>query len=181
ILEGKVQEGDEADLAVDPQWREGSMTHHSATHLLHAALRNVLGNHVRQAGSLVTPEKLRFDFSHFEPVSKERLTEIEDMVNAQIRQNLMVTTAILPYDQAIKEGALAFFGDKYGDLVRVLKMGDFSMEFCGGTHVKATGQIGLLKVVSEGSVAAGIRRIEAVVGEQGIHYLKKMETEIDRL
>ncbi len=181
ILEGKVQEGDEADLAVDPKWRDGSMTHHSATHLLHAALRNVLGTHVRQAGSLVTPEKLRFDFSHFEPVSKERLAEIEDMVNEQIRRNLAVTTAVLPYEDAIKAGALAFFGDKYGDLVRVLKMGDFSMEFCGGTHVTATGQIGLLKVTSEGSVAAGIRRIEAVVGAQGLHYLKKMESEIDRL
>jgi alanyl-tRNA synthetase len=135
LLEGKVQEGDEVDLAVDPQWREGAMTHHSATHLLHAALRNVLGTHVRQAGSLVTPEKLRFDFSHFEPVAKERLDEIEEMVNAQIRKNMAVQTSVLPYEEAIKAGALAFFGDKYGDLVRVLKMGDFSMEFCGGTHV----------------------------------------------
>jgi alanyl-tRNA synthetase len=179
ILEGKVQEGDEADLAVSPEWREGSMTHHSATHLLHAALRNVLGTHVRQAGSLVTPEKLRFDFSHFEPVAKERLAEIEEMVNAQIRRNLAVTTNVMAY--AIKAGALAFFGDKYGDRVRVCKMGDFSTELCGGTHVLATGQIGLLKITGEGSVAAGIRRVEAVVGVQGIHYLKKLESEIDRL
>jgi alanyl-tRNA synthetase len=181
ILEGEVKEGDEADLAVDTQWREGAMTHHSATHLLHAALRNVLGTHVRQAGSLVTPEKLRFDFSHFEPVSRERLAEIEEMVNAQIRRNLAVTTTVLPYDDAIKAGALAFFGDKYGDRVRVCKMGDFSTELCGGTHVAATGQIGLLKITGEGSVAAGIRRVEAVVGAQGIHYLKRLEGEIDRL
>jgi alanyl-tRNA synthetase len=181
LLEGKVQEGDELDLAVDPQWREGAMTHHSATHLLHAALRNVLGTHVRQAGSLVTPEKLRFDFSHFEPVSKERLDEIEEIVNEQIRRNLAVQTSVLPYDEAIKAGALAFFGDKYGDLVRVLKMGDFSMEFCGGTHVSATGQIGLLKITSESSVAAGIRRVEAVVGAQGIHYVKKLESEVGRI
>ncbi|HSA59282.1 MAG TPA: alanine--tRNA ligase, partial [bacterium] len=181
ILEGRVQEGDEADLAVDPRWREGSMTHHSATHLLHAALRRVLGTHVRQAGSLVTPEKLRFDFSHFEPVSKERLVEIEEMVNDQIRRNLGVTTSVMSYDDAIKAGALAFFGDKYGDRVRVCQMGDFSTELCGGTHVAATGQIGLLKITGEGSVAAGIRRVEAVVGVQASHYLKKLESEIDRL
>ncbi len=181
IVEGKVQEGDEADLAVDAPWREGSMTHHSATHLLHAALRSVLGTHVRQAGSLVTPEKLRFDFSHFEPVSKERLAEIEEIVNAQIRRNLAVSTTTMAYDDAIKAGALAFFGDKYGDRVRVCKMGDFSTELCGGTHVSATGQIGLLKITNEGSVAAGIRRVEAVVGAQGIHYLKRLESEIDRL
>jgi len=181
ILEGKIQEGDEIGLEVDPKYREGSMTHHSATHLLHAALRNVLGTHVRQAGSLVTPEKLRFDFSHFEPVSKERLGEIEEMVNEQIRRNLQVMTTVMTYDDAIKAGALAFFGDKYGDRVRVCKMGDFSTELCGGTHVSATGQIGLLKVTAEGSVAAGVRRIEAVVGAQGLHYLKRMEGEIDRV
>jgi len=181
ILDGKIQEGDEAELAVDPTWREGSMTHHSATHLLHAALRNILGTHVRQAGSLVTPEKLRFDFSHFEPVAKERLVEIEEMVNAQIRRNLAATTTVMAYEDAIKAGALAFFGDKYGDRVRVCKMGDFSTELCGGTHVSATGQIGLLKITSEASVAAGIRRIEAVVGAQGIHYVKKLESEVDRI
>ncbi len=181
ILEGSLKEGDEVEWQVDPLWREGSMLHHSATHLLHAALRNVLGTHVRQAGSLVTPEKLRFDFSHFESVSKERLIEIEDLVNEQIRRNMAVTTQVLPYEEAIKMGALAFFGDKYGDLVRVCKMGDFSLEFCGGTHSKATGEIGLLKMVSEGSVAAGVRRIEAVVGRQGILYLKKMENEVSRL
>lgn len=181
VVEGKLQEGDEVDLKVDPKFREGSMLHHSATHLLHAALRNILGTHVRQAGSLVTPEKLRFDFSHFEPVSKERLAEIEDLVNEKVRANLGVTTSILPYDEAIKAGALAFFGDKYGDRVRVCKMGDFSTELCGGTHVSATGQIGLLKVTTEGSVAAGIRRIEAVVGPQGVNYLKRMEGEISRL
>jgi alanyl-tRNA synthetase len=181
VVEGKLQEGDEVDLKVDSKFREGSMLHHSATHLLHAALRNILGTHVRQAGSLVTPEKLRFDFSHFEPVSKERLAEIEDLVNEKIRANLAVSTSILPYDEAIRAGALAFFGDKYGDRVRVCKMGNFSTELCGGTHVATTGQIGLLKVTTEGSVAAGIRRIEAVVGPQGVNYLKRMEGEISRL
>lgn len=181
IVAGKVQEGDEVSLQVDPRFREGSMLHHSATHLLHAALRRILGTHVRQAGSLVTPERLRFDFAHFEPVSRERLREIEDLVNEKIRANLPVISTILPYDEAIRQGALAFFGDKYGDQVRILKMGDFSTELCGGTHVNATGQIGLLKVTSEGSVAAGVRRIEAVVGSQGVNYLRQMEGEVSRL
>lgn len=175
ILEGSLSEGDEVTLNVDPIFREGTMTHHSATHLLHAALRQVLGTHVRQAGSLVTNEKLRFDFAHFEPVSRENLDQIEDIVNREIRQNLAVSCTVMPYDAAIKAGALAFFGDKYGDQVRVAKMGDFSTELCGGVHVSATGQIGLLKLVSESSVAAGVRRVEAVVGNPGLHYLRKME------
>ncbi len=181
ILEGKIQEGDEIDLQVDPKFREGSMTHHSATHLLHAAMREILGTHVRQAGSLVTPERLRFDFSHFEPVSKEALFDIEDLVNEKIRANLQVSHATVSYDEAIRQGALAFFGDKYGDQVRVIKMGNFSTELCGGTHVNSTGQIGLLKVMSEGSVAAGVRRMEAIVGTQGVHYLRKLESEIVRM
>lgn len=175
ILEGGVKEGDEVSLLVDPAFREGTMTHHSATHLLHAALRNVLGTHVRQAGSLVTNEKLRFDFAHFEPVSREQLDQIEDIVNREIRRNLTVSCTVMPYDTAIKAGALAFFGDKYGDQVRVAKMGDFSTELCGGVHVSATGQVGLLKLVSESSVAAGVRRVEAVVGDAGLRHLRKME------
>ena len=181
ITEGELHTGDEALLKVDARYRGGAMIHHSATHLLHAALREVLGTHVRQAGSLVTPEKLRFDFSHFEPVSRERILEIEDIVNEQIRANLGVSSNVVSYDDAVKAGALAFFGDKYGDQVRVIKMGNFSTELCGGTHVNSTGQIGLLKVTAEGSVAAGVRRIEAVVGDQGIHYLRKIESEISRL
>jgi alanyl-tRNA synthetase len=181
ILEGKVQEGDEIILKVDPKLREGAMSHHSSTHLLNAALRAVLGPHIRQAGSLVTPEKLRFDFSHFESIDPERLSLIEDLVNEQVRANLPVISKTVSYDEALKAGALAFFGDKYGDEVRVISMGDFSMELCGGTHVGSTGQIGLLKLVSEGSVAAGVRRIEAVVGNQAVHYMRKMEGEIHRL
>ncbi len=157
------------------------MLHHSATHLLHAALRQVLGTHVRQAGSLVTPEKLRFDFSHFESLSMERLLDIEDRVNEAIRANLTTTSTVLPYEEAMKSGALAFFGDKYGDQVRVITMGDFSTELCGGTHVRSTGQIGLFKIITESSVAAGVRRVEAIVGARGIHYLRTIEGEVSRL
>ncbi len=181
ILEGTLQEGDEVSLKVDATYREGSMLHHSATHLLHAALRKVLGTHVRQAGSLVTPEKLRFDFSHFEPTSRHQIDEIEDIVNREIRANLVVSCTVMPYEAAIKAGALAFFGDKYGDRVRVAKMGDFSTELCGGTHIQATGQIGLLKITNESSVAAGVRRIEAVVGSQGVHYLRRLDGDVSKL
>ncbi len=181
LLEGELKEGDEVTLKVDPSFRQATMLHHSATHLLNAALRQIIGTHVRQAGSLVTPEKLRFDFSHFEPVSKERLAEIEDLANDAIRRNLAVLCDTLSYDEAIKKGALAFFGDKYGDKVRVVKMGDYSMELCGGTHVKATGEIGLLKITSEGSVAAGVRRIEAMAGRQGMACLRNIENEVLRL
>ncbi|MCB1830387.1 MAG: alanine--tRNA ligase, partial [Gammaproteobacteria bacterium] len=151
---------------------------HSATHLLHAALRRVLGEHVQQKGSLVDAERLRFDFVHFEPVSREQLQAIERMVNQQIRYNHMVETRIMSLEDAKKAGAMALFGEKYGDEVRVLRMGDFSTELCGGTHVKALGDIGLIRITAESGIASGVRRIEAVTGEAAINW---MEADEERL
>lgn len=181
VEEGELKEGEEVLLKVDSIRRVGSMHHHSATHLLHAALREVLGKHVRQAGSLVEPERLRFDFAHFEPVPKAALREIEELVNRKIAERLAVTKEVLPYDEAIRRGALAFFEEKYGDKVRVVKMGDFSIEFCGGTHVGNTEEVQLLKITGESSVAAGVRRVEAVVGEAALKKLQEMEDHLTRI
>jgi hypothetical protein len=141
------------------------MLNHSATHLFHAALREVLGEHVRQAGSLVAPDRLRFDFSHFSQLTGEEISQIEDLVNAQVRRNLAVRTFEIPYREAIARGALAFFGDRYPERVRVVEMGDWSLELCGGTHVRQTGEIGYFKITSESGIAADTRRVEAVTGE----------------
>jgi alanyl-tRNA synthetase len=153
------------------------MWNHSATHLMHAALRQVLGKHVEQKGSLVDAQRTRFDFSHGKPVSAEEIRAIEALVNGAIQRNYEVTARIMKYDEAIRAGALAFFGDKYGEEVRVLTMGDFSTELCGGTHVRRTGDIGFFKIVSESGVAAGIRRIEAVTGEGALAWVQKLEEE----
>src|SRR6195952_5501946 len=172
VTEGSIAPGDAVDLKVDTERRRATRAHHSATHLLHAALKRVLGNHVSQKGSLVNAERLRFDFSHPKPVSAEELERIEAQVNAVIRQNSDTSTRLLPTDQAIAAGAEALFGEKYGDEVRVLTMGSdleaekaFSVELCGGTHVHRLGAIGLFTTLGESAVAAGVRRIEALTSE----------------
>jgi alanyl-tRNA synthetase len=175
VESGAIALGDELEARVDAARRAAIVLNHSATHLLHAALRRVLGEHVQQKGSLVAPDRLRFDFSHYEPVSPEQLREIEALVNEQIRHNHDADIRVLPYDEAIAAGALAFFGDKYGDRVRVLKLGDFSTELCGGTHVSRAGDIGLFKIVSESGIAAGVRRIEAVTGSGALEWVNANE------
>ena len=166
VLAGTVSRGDQVRTSVDDSLRQRTRLNHSATHLLHAALRSVLGDHVQQKGSLVDSERLRFDFSHFEAVTPEELKQIENMVNDQVRANTEVTTRLMSMDDAVEAGAMALFGEKYGDEVRVLAMGEagFSVELCGGTHVARTGDIGLMRITSESGVAAGVRRIEGVTG-----------------
>ena len=167
--------------SVDAARRQATILNHSATHLLHAALRGVLGEHVTQKGSLVAPDRLRFDFSHFQPVAAAELQKIEDIVNAEIRRNVEAQVHNMAYKDALDFGAMALFGEKYGDQVRVLKMGDFSTELCGGTHVARTGDIGLFKIVSEGGVASGIRRIEALTGAGALAYVKDEERRLDEV
>jgi alanyl-tRNA synthetase len=166
--------GDRVDAVVDINIRQATMRHHTATHLLHAGLREVLGKHVKQAGSLVTPGRLRFDFSHFTGVEDEELQDIEDIVNRVVLRNQKVDIIEdVPIDVAVNEyHAMALFGEKYGDKVRVIKVGDFSTELCGGTHTLATGEIGLIKVLDEGSVSSGVRRVEAVAGESSLKHFR---------
>jgi len=165
VIEGEIKNSHACETQVHQQNRSATELNHSATHLLHAALRQVLGDHVNQKGSLVNPERLRFDFSHFEPISKAELDQVEKLVNQQIRMNHLVAAEVMSKEKAVEAGAMALFGEKYGDEVRVLTMGDFSIELCGGTHVQRTGDIGCFKIISETGVASGIRRIEAVTGQ----------------
>ncbi len=172
VREGRLAPGDHVRAAVDAERRRRIMLNHSATHLMHAALRNVLGSHVQQKGSLVAPDRLRFDFSHPQPMTAEEIARVEAEVNEQIQANTPVGIEHLSYDDAMARGAMALFGEKYGDEVRVLSMGgDFSVELCGGTHVSRTGDIGVFRIVSEGGVAAGVRRIEAVTGPGALAWI----------
>ncbi len=175
VKQGPLRRGATVQAQVDAAQRQATALHHSATHLMHAALRQILGTHVTQKGSLVDPHRLRFDFSHFEPVTPEQLEAVERLVNAQIRGNVVVETTIMAPEEAIAAGAMALFGEKYGDRVRVLRMGDFSTELCGGTHVRRAGDIGLFKIVAESGVAAGVRRIEAVTGERALDYIASLQ------
>ncbi len=183
LVEGQVKVGDTLTASVDADKRQATAIHHSATHLLHAALRQVLGEHVAQKGSLVTYDKLRFDFSHLEAVKSDELEQIERIVNAQIRANTEVSTRLMNIDDAREAGALALFGEKYDDEVRVLTMGvdNFSIELCGGTHAQRTGDIGLLKITSESGIAAGVRRIEAVVGAAALDFIAAEEKTLAKL
>jgi len=170
-----IRIGQKVDAVVNTDIRQSTMRNHTATHLLHAGLREVLGKHVKQAGSLVAPNHLRFDFSHFTGVEDEELQDIEDIINKEVLRNIKVETITdVPIDDAInKYHAMALFGEKYGDKVRVVKIGDFSTELCGGTHTLATGEIGLIKILKEGSVSSGVRRIEAVTGEGSLKHFRK--------
>lgn len=178
VLEGSVKVGDTLDARVDADKRARTVRNHSATHLMHKALREVLGAHVQQKGSLVTPERTRFDFAHNAPVTSEQIRKIEQIVNAEVLANLPTQARVMGIDDAQKSGAMMLFGEKYGDSVRVLDIGS-SRELCGGTHVQRTGDIGLFKIVSEGGVAAGVRRIEAVTGENALAYLQTLESTVD--
>ena len=181
VEEGELRLGDPLRAEVDEIAREATARHHSATHLLHAALREVLGEHVEQKGSLVAPDRLRFDFSHFEPVSAEQLRTIERRVNGWVLGNDAARTEMMPLAQARTSGAIALFGEKYDDPVRVLSIGDYSVELCGGTHVSRAGDIGLFKLVSETGVAAGIRRVEAFAGEAALDWLERADERLVRL
>jgi alanyl-tRNA synthetase len=172
---GQIKVGDRLEARVDAVRRRAIVLNHSATHLLHAALRKVLGTHVTQKGSLVAPDRLRFDFAHFAPLTAQELHEIERRVNEEIRGNAAAETKLMPYEAAVASGAMALFGEKYDDEVRVLRIGDFSTELCGGTHVGRAGDIGLFKIVSEGGIAAGVRRIEAVTGQGALDWVVRTE------
>ena len=175
IARETIRVGDKVDAMVNDEVRRSTMRNHTGTHLLHAALREVLGKHVKQAGSLVDPGHLRFDFSHFASLADEELQDIEDLANREVLRNDRVETIEdVPIDVAVNEyHAMALFGEKYGDRVRVIRIGDFSTELCGGTHTGATGEIGLIKVLKEGSVSSGVRRLEAVTGEGSLRHFRK--------
>ena len=178
---GRFQVGDKVHLVVDSEYRQKTMLNHSATHILHAVLREQLGSHVRQAGSLVTPDRLRFDFNHSGAITDEKLADIEATVNQRIRQDAAVSIEESSFEDALRKGALAFFGDKYGDRVRVVKIGDFSTELCGGTHVRRSGQIGIFKLNAEAGVAAGVRRVEAVTGKGALSLIRRYEEDLKQI
>ena len=175
VKKGNIKIGDEVKLIVDLEKRRATQANHSGTHILQAALKAVLGDHIKQSGSLVNPERLRFDFTHFSKITDEELQRIEEIANDIIRSNTPVTTEVCALEDALKTGATAVFDEKYGSTVRIVKMGEMSMELCGGTHVQQTGDIGLLKILHESAIAAGVRRIEAVTGKQALLHVQKIE------
>ncbi|HYU65596.1 MAG TPA: DHHA1 domain-containing protein, partial [Jatrophihabitantaceae bacterium] len=180
IVSGTITPGQAAAASIDSERRAAIRRNHTATHLLHHALRAVLGDHVKQAGSLVAPDRLRFDFSHYESLTDEQIERIESMVNAETLANTPVQATEMPKSEAEARGAIAFFGDKYGDIVRVLEAGP-SVELCGGTHVSATGDIGTVKVISEGTIGSNLRRIEAVTGAASVALLQRNERELGEI
>jgi alanyl-tRNA synthetase len=175
VLAGRLSVGDKVDAEADRSRRRAISGNHTATHLLHAALRQVLGDHVKQAGSLVSEKRLRFDFTHFSAMSRDEVRNVEALVNEKIRENLEVGTRITTLEEGIREGAMAIFEEKYGETVRLVRVGDFSRELCGGIHARASGEIGFFKIISESSVAAGMRRIEAVTGEEAFRYVQELD------
>ena len=181
VSKGRIREGEQLRMTVNATTRQDAQRNHTATHLLHAALRDMLGPHVKQYGSLVGPNRLRFDFAHFRPLSSRDADEIETVVNNEVRKNERVATEVMSIQDAVAKGALAFFGDKYGEQVRVVTVESFSKELCGGTHCRQTGDIGLFRIVSETGVAAGVRRIEAQTGSGALAHMKKLETDIREL
>jgi alanyl-tRNA synthetase len=181
LREGVIEVGDEISAIVDAPTRQATVLNHSATHLLHSALRRVLGEHVTQKGSLVAPDRLRFDFSHYEPLTHEQLIAVEQLVNKQIRENHPARTELMALEDALEAGAMALFGEKYDAEVRVLRLGAFSTELCGGTHVRSGGDIGLFKIVAETGIASGVRRIEAVTGKRAVEWVEQNERVLERI
>jgi len=175
VKRGSLIKGQTVHAVVDAARRKVMAKNHTATHLLHAALRQVLGDHVKQAGSLVAPDRLRFDFSHFSPLTDREMDRIEELVNEQVWENRILQIEVMDLDRALASGAMALFGEKYGERVRVVTVPEFSVELCGGTHVTATGEIGLFKLVSQGGVAAGVRRVEAFTGPGAFRHVKHEE------
>lgn len=180
MTKGMIKKGDTVTLEVDSECRNATCRNHSATHLLQKSLRTVLGDHVEQAGAYYDSERLRFDFSHFQNMTSEEISKVEKMVNDEIKKGYLVDTEVMPIEEARKTGAMALFGEKYGDKVRVVEMGGFSKEFCGGTHVKNVGEIGSFKILSESSAAAGVRRIEAITGDNVLKYYQTLEDEMNK-
>ncbi len=181
VLAGELRVGQKVEAAVDVARRKAISRNHTATHLLHASLRQILGDHVRQSGSLVSPRRLRFDFTHFAALTDEEIRKVEQLVNEKIRENLQVSVTITTLEEGIAAGAMAIFEEKYGEKVRLVRVGDFSKELCGGIHVRQTGEIGLFKIIAEASVAAGLRRIEAVTGEEALNYVEELDSQLSQL
>jgi alanyl-tRNA synthetase len=181
VAEGSLSVNDRVELKVAEGRRQRIACNHTATHILHAAMKTVLGDHIKQSGSLVSEERLRFDFTHFSPITPDEMARIENLANEEVRANTSLNTQMLEREEAIQSGAVALFGEKYSDEVRVVSIGEFSKELCGGTHVMATGEIGLLKVVNETGIAAGVRRIEAITGPAAFKRFQEREGQIEKL